>query len=75
MSDDTETPSLREEQGRPPFDTPRERMADVPLAPHSGGVLGASSLAEGEERSADADRAAAEARAARPDDGGAEDRS
>ena len=37
---DTETASLRVEQGKPELPTPAERMAEVPLAFHSGGVLG-----------------------------------
>ena len=37
---DTESTSLREEQGKAPFPTPAERMAEVPLAFSSGGVLG-----------------------------------
>ena len=40
MTDDTETQSLRDERGKPPLETPAERMADVPLAPHSAGVVG-----------------------------------
>lgn len=42
MSDDDETTSFREEQGKPPFETPAERIARVPLAPHSAGALGAA---------------------------------
>ncbi len=61
--DDTETASYRLEQGKSP-DTPdpRARMADVPLAPSSAGAVGAG--AEPEPTTADADRAAAEARQA-----------
>jgi hypothetical protein len=38
---DTDTESLRKERGEPggPED-PRDAMGDVPLAPHSAGVLG-----------------------------------
>ena len=38
--DDTETQSYREEQGKSPAPDPRQRMADVPLAPSSAGVVG-----------------------------------
>ena len=37
---DTETPSLRVEEGKSEFPTPAERMAEVPLAFSTGGVLG-----------------------------------
>lgn len=37
---DTETSSLREEEGKSPFPTPAERMGEVPLAFSTGGVLG-----------------------------------
>ena len=63
MSED-ETPSLREEQGKPPLETPAERMARVPLAPHNAGALGAGAdgAAPSEGSSASADREAAERR-------------
>lgn len=60
--DDTETPSLREEQGKPPFETPAEEMADVPVAPHSAGALGSSAKHEDSDSSVAADRKAAERR-------------
>jgi hypothetical protein len=63
MSDDeTETQSLREEQGKPPLETPAERIAGVPLAPHSAGALGSSAGKEEDEVSDAADREAAERR-------------
>lgn len=60
--DDTETPSYREEQGKPPFETPGERIADVPIAPHSAGALGSSAGRQEDEVSDAADREAAEKR-------------
>jgi hypothetical protein len=55
---DTETQSYREEQGKSAAADPRERMADVPLAPSSAGVVGGAP--QSEESTADADRKAAE---------------
>jgi hypothetical protein len=52
--DDTETESFRQEQGKPPRPDPRERMADVPLAPSSAGIVGGQPPAE--ESTTDADR-------------------
>lgn len=60
---DEETTSYREEQGKPPFETPDERIRDVPLAPGSGGVLRRGASADDEGSSADADREAAKRRA------------
>ena len=61
--DDTETSSLREEQGKPPLETPAERLADVPVAPHSAGALGVGSAGDADaDTSAAADRQAAEER-------------
>ena len=37
---DTETTSLRVEEGKSELPTPAERMAEVPLAFSTGGVLG-----------------------------------
>jgi hypothetical protein len=54
---DTETRSYREEQRKPADADGRERMADVPLAPSSAGIVGAPPAPDGS--SADADRAAA----------------
>ncbi len=54
---DTETQSHREEQGKSAAADPRERMADVPLAPSSAGVVG--SAPPSDESTADADRKAA----------------
>ena len=61
--DETETTSLREEQGKTPRETPAERTADVPIAPHSAGALGSGSAEELPEGSASDDREAAERRA------------
>jgi hypothetical protein len=63
---DTETRSYREEQGKSPDADARERMADVPLAPSSAGVVGAPPRQE--DSTVDADRAAAERATTRPDD-------
>ena len=62
--DDTETPSYREEQGKEPAPAdPRERQADVPLAPSTAGVVGAAPPADaGEVSTVDAERDAAAAR-------------
>ena len=38
---DTESQSYREEQGKKAAPDARERMADVPLAPSSAGIVGA----------------------------------
>ena len=62
MSDDDETTSFREEQGKPPFETPAERIARVPLAPHSAGALGSSAGKEEDEVTDAADREASEKR-------------
>lgn len=54
---DTETQSYREEQGKSAAADPRERMADVPFAPSTAGVVGDAPPAD--ESTADADRKAA----------------
>lgn len=69
-ADDRDTESLRRERGADhKADDPRERMADVPIAPHSAGVLGAGVAgAEGDAEAsagAEADRKAAERRESR----------
>ncbi len=51
---DTETQSYREEQGKSAAPDPRERMADVPLAPSSAGVVGDAPPPD--ESTVDADR-------------------
>ena len=66
-ADDTETASRRRERGEDREDAdPRERMANVPIAPHSAGVLGAgiaNAGGDGDASSgAEADRKAAEGR-------------
>jgi hypothetical protein len=52
--DSNETESFRQEQGKKPLPDPRERLADVPLAQSSAGIVGAHSRAE--ESTTDADR-------------------
>jgi hypothetical protein len=59
MIDDTESESLREEQGKRPIHTPAERMADVPLAPHSAGALGHAAATDDSDVSDADDREAA----------------
>ena len=54
---DTETQSHREEQGKSAAPDARERMADVPLAPSSAGIVGEPRRRG--ESTADADRDAA----------------
>lgn len=56
---DTHTESYRLEQGKQARPDPRERQADVPLAPSSAGVLG---HVEPETTTVDEDREAAEKR-------------
>ena len=69
-SAESETESLRRERGAAGGAAdPRERMADVPLAPHSAGVLGTGIVDEGSDveasPTADADRDADERRHSR----------
>jgi hypothetical protein len=52
--DSNETESFRQEQGKKPLPDPRERLADVPLAPSSAGIVGGQPPAE--ESTTDADR-------------------
>jgi hypothetical protein len=54
---DTETQSYREEQGKSAAPDPQERMADVPLAPSSAGVVGGAP--QSDESTVDEDRKAA----------------
>ncbi len=63
---DTETQSYREEQGKPANPDQRERMADVPLAPSSAGIVG--EVRRRPERSADVTRSAAEGESAGRDE-------
>jgi hypothetical protein len=51
---DTETQSYRAEQGKSAAPDQRERMANVPIAPSSAGVIG--SAPPSDESTADADR-------------------
>jgi hypothetical protein len=57
---DSETQSYREEQGKTGASDERERMADVPLAPSSAGIVGEPRRRG--ESTVDADRAAASER-------------
>lgn len=59
--DDTHTESYRIEQGKPGRRDPRERQADVPIAPSSAGALG--HVPDEEKTTVDEDRDAAERRA------------
>lgn len=56
--DDTETESLREERGGSAAPDPRERLGEVPIAPHSAGIVGGASAEE--PSTADEDREQAE---------------
>jgi hypothetical protein len=51
---DSETQSYREEQGKSAVPDQRERMADVPLAPSSAGIVGRPPRPD--ESTVDADR-------------------
>lgn len=59
--DDTHTESYRIEQGKPGRPDPRERQADVPIAPSTAGVLG--HVPDEEQTTVDEDREAAKRRA------------
>jgi hypothetical protein len=64
---DTETRSYREEQGKSASPDVRERMADVPLAPSSAGIVGAPRRRGESSVAADRDAAAERETEERPE--------